>query len=595
MIKNLKISQKLSLMTVPAIIVLFFILIAYRINNYKVYKDTKEIYYTELYKIETNLLNADRDFYQAEQAQSKLHLLKKEYSEKEIKELLEVYKTNVKQVNEGIEAALESAKINKELYDGLTNNTLFEAYSKENIKFEDENYATSDSTFLEEMEAFKKDFVIWNQLYNLETGVGDYEAKSKAFDATRYHLQIIKDYIEAYSVYGANHMERELEANNNIATVIIASVILMIILISVYNMYYIKKNINMLTKFMESLAEKDLSIEPFMLNNKDEFGELSQSTNSLLVSLKEIVTLLKVSSAELTDSSEKMNYSSIEITKSVEEIAYDASNIAETISEQANSIEMVSCEIGFFKKVVDESNKSEVSLANASEQIKTSSYEGMEVINRLSNITKENEESFNSIFTIIEKVNESTARINGASKLISDIAEETNLLSLNASIEAARAGEAGKGFAVVAEEIRKLSEESSNCVNVIDSMLNELKNNVSYASRQSELVRKTVENQVKSVEKTKIKYLDIANTIKNVDDEIKSLAVVREKMEQSCLKIVNIISDLAIKAQNNAARTEQTSALTEEILATMMSVTNGSGLVSKNAKELDHTIHKFKI
>lgn len=595
MIKNLNISQKLALMTVPAIIALLLILMAYRINNYKVYEDTKKIYYTELYKIETNLLNADRDFYQAEQAQSKLQLLKDKDSEKEITTLVEAYKLNMNQVNDGIEAALEAAKNNKELYDGFTNNTLLEAYKAEKITLQDDNYGASDLTFLKEMQAFQKDLKTWNSLYDVETGLGDYNAKEKTFDATRNHLSTIKDYIEAYSVYSTNHMETKLDANNNIATSIIAIVIIMIVLISIYNMNYIRKNINMLTKDMDALAKNNLTIEPFIVNSKDELGILSRSTNTLLVSLKEIITLLNTSAVELTDSSDQMNYSSNEITKVIEEIAYAVNDIAQTISEQASSTEQVSNEILSLEKVMDESNQSAMSLADASEQINGISHEGMEVVNELSEITKQNQESFDIIFSIIEKINESTIRIGSASKLISDIAEQTNLLSLNASIEAARAGEAGKGFSVVAEEIRKLSEESSNSSNVIDHMLKELQDNVRYADQQSELVKKAVENQVGSVEETKSKYVAIVDTIKNINKEINSLDTISGKMGQSCSNVVKIIAALSIMAQDNAAATEQTSASTEEILATMISITNGSDSVRKQAQELNDIIQNFKL
>jgi methyl-accepting chemotaxis protein len=583
MIKNLKISHKLILMILPAIIVLISVLIAYRVNSYSIYKQTKEIYYEELFKIDTSLLGMDRDLYQADQAESRAYSYKDKYSEGDVKKLVKSYKDNVDQVNQGLETIIELAEKNKELYAGFTNNSLLEAYNKENL------------TFSQEIQTFQNDFTNWTKIYNIETDSGDYNQKVKAFDKTRTHLQIIKDYVEAYNVYSAKHLEAEMNRNNNIATAAIAIVIAIIVLISIYNMQYIKKNINMVTKDMNALANNDLSVNPFIVSSKDEFGILSKSTNMVVDSLRKILILLNKSATQLKDSSNQMNYSSNGVTKAVEEIARAVSSIAQTISDQASSTDNVSKEILSLEKVVDESNKSAVSLAGASEQIRGISQDGMEIVNNLSQITKENEESFNIIFSIIEKINESTIKIGGASKLIADIAGQTNLLSLNASIEAARAGEHGNGFAVVAEEIRKLSEESTNSASVIDNMLKELQDNVHYADEQSELVKKAVRQQTESVENTKTKYVSIVDTIKDINVEINSLDSISAKMEESCSKVVNIVSDLSNKAQDNAAATEQTSASTQEILATMISITNESDSVSKQAQELGNVIQKFKL
>jgi len=311
--------------------------------------------------------------------------------------------------------------------------------------------------------------------------------------------------------------------------------------------------------------------------------------------LRNIVTLLSSTSAELNTTSGTMKVNASEVTTSMNEIARAVSEIAESAGKQAADTEHVAKEIDSLGKVVSQNAKSASQLSIASNQIKDVTKEGLDVVNKLSEITQTNESSFNEIFELINKTNDSTSKIGEASSLISGIAQQTNLLALNAAIEAARAGDAGKGFAVVAEEIRNLAEQSAKSTGLIDQMLEDLRANVMSANAKSNLVKGAVKVQVDSVNETKNKYLVIVNTIQNINEEVVSLNTVSRDMENSRLKVFDIVSSLAAIAEENAASTEETSATTEEVLATMITITEIGEDVERLSLSLNELIRTFKL
>jgi methyl-accepting chemotaxis protein len=346
---------------------------------------------------------------------------------------------------------------------------------------------------------------------------------------------------------------------------------------------------------MYSLSNNDLSFEPNQLKSKDEIGTLSTAIYGLIHSLRGIIHLLDKTSSQLTDSSSSMRMNSNEITTSMNEIANTIGDIAESTSHQASDTENVAKEISVLGDIITQNTNSSKQLSIASKEIQKAGQDGLNVVQELTTITKTNQESFESIFDIIYKTNDSASRIGEVSSIIADIAEQTNLLSLNAAIEAARAGEAGKGFSVVAEEIRKLAEQSSHSTNLINSMLEELKGNISNAHQQSNIVREAVDLQVNCVNKTKDRYMTIVDTINTVETEIKTLDYVSHKMEQGRSEVVNIITSLSAIAQTNAASTEETSATTEEILASMITINEIVENVDQLSRELKDVILKFKL
>ena len=223
------------------------------------------------------------------------------------------------------------------------------------------------------------------------------------------------------------------------------------------------------------------------------------------------------------------------------------------------------------------------------------STEGQKVIGDLEKTSADTNVAIDQIFECITGISTSAEKISNASDMIADIASQTNLLSLNASIEAARAGETGRGFAVVAEEIRKLSEQSAQSLEVINQMIEGLQNNVKLANKQSDIVKTVMEEQSNGVAMTKNKFLAITDSLDSINLGILNLSDISIRMNDNCESVKNLMSELTEIAVANSDATSQTCASSEEITATMDSIASHSRNVKEQAQQLNNNIKDFKV
>ena len=346
---------------------------------------------------------------------------------------------------------------------------------------------------------------------------------------------------------------------------------------------------------IKKLAERDLTIPDLKAKQRDEIGDLISSINVLKESMREIMANMDGSTENLEEVSTVIAGQSDTIHKNVSEITEAINNVAEITTEQATDIESSMNEIVELQDIAIRNAGTSDHLSDASEQISIASQKGTEVLDELYKVTKESEVAFGQIFDSIEKIKNSTMKIGEASNMIQSIAAQTNLLSLNASIEAARAGEMGKGFAVVAHEIRKLSDESTESVEEINKMLQELQVNVDNANRQSENVKEAVSRQVQGVEDTRGRYEDISSNLHVIDEEIKSLAKVSKSMTDSCNHVSDAMEHLSNSAQGNAAATEETSASIQEVMAMVENITKGTSDIKVLSDDLSDIVNKYQL
>ncbi|MBR1740405.1 MAG: hypothetical protein IJ733_00765, partial [Lachnospiraceae bacterium] len=235
------------------------------------------------------------------------------------------------------------------------------------------------------------------------------------------------------------------------------------------------------------------------------------------------------------------------------------------------------------------------SLAEASKRIDAVTGEGIEAIGHLTDVSKESVSAFEEIFALMQNIAKSAASIGEASSLITDIASQTNLLSLNASIEAARAGDAGRGFAVVAEEIRQLAEQSASSAETIQHMLDELLKVTSLADKKEELVQQCVDSQNESVNTTRNKFDDIVKAINSINDEIKRITKVNRDVTDDFTKINDLVSSLSAASEENAASSQEIAATTENVRVGISEVNTSSQEVNEAAASLVEIVGQFEL
>ena len=216
-------------------------------------------------------------------------------------------------------------------------------------------------------------------------------------------------------------------------------------------------------------------------------------------------------------------------------------------------------------------------------------------IRTLSKVNDNTEQAMDEISAQILSTNESVVKIKDAAQLITSIAEETNLLSLNASIEAARAGEQGRGFAVVADQIQKLSEQSNESTKYIDTIVNNLMRESEKTVTFMHETKDVILEQSRQLSCTEEQFSAIYGDIETIKQAVTAIYDTVRKVDEERLTVVDAVRNLSAIAEGNAAGTEQTLASTELVKEMVHDISNVSDQLSDVSNEIEKSVSGFII
>lgn len=301
---------------------------------------------------------------------------------------------------------------------------------------------------------------------------------------------------------------------------------------------------------VQKMASGNLSvnINEKNLNRKDEVGKLSASTKSLQESLHNMIGSISENTSRLDSSSKDMSNVAGQASDAMSSISENLKSVLSSAKNQAEVTGSVTENVNNINHMLGNTGDEVDGLSDAATDMLKS---GSEVANSLKDLYTSNEGVLDAIDKIREQTSEtdiSVEKIKEAVNLIASIAEETNLLSLNASIEAARAGESGKGFAVVAVEISKLADQSNAASADIEKMIMNLGENSEKTISTMETVQDAINRQSEDMNNTRKIFEKVKGCIKSVAEGVTNIREATERLEGETFCIADDINNLNLQA-----------------------------------------------
>lgn len=350
-------------------------------------------------------------------------------------------------------------------------------------------------------------------------------------------------------------------------------------------------------KSLVKVAEGHLNtkVDAIVTKRRDELGQMGRAVEELIDRLRTIVGDLKKSSDTLYTSGNSLDEMAGQSSAAADEISRAVEDISKGAVSQAEEIENASMEIATMGEVIENIVQNVGNLTNTSQTMTAAGDASSVTMQELSASNDRTTEAIRRIGEQIRLTNTSIEKIGAAATLITSIADQTSLLSLNASIESARAGEAGRGFAVVAGEIQKLAVQSDEAAaeiqQIIDTLLAESERTMDVMKEAEGLV---AEQQGK-LDDTKTRFSEVNDGI-NVSRE--GTDVIRgnaDSCDRARAQVVDVISNLSAISQENAASAEETTASMQELNATISMLAEAAGSLKVLSEDLNNEMGFFKM
>ncbi|MDE6024855.1 MAG: methyl-accepting chemotaxis protein [Lachnospiraceae bacterium] len=358
------------------------------------------------------------------------------------------------------------------------------------------------------------------------------------------------------------------------------------------------KPIDDISRFTLKASTMDLTLDSAQqrLNERhDEAGKMSRALSKLIDEMTTVVGNIKTRSDNVMNAADALNVDANETATTMEQVENAVNDIAQGASSQAEETQKATENVMVMGNMIQETHDEVNKLLKYAEGMKDSTDYAKNILTRLDEVNKRAEEYIDVIANQTNTTNESALRISEATKLITSIAEETNLLSLNASIEAARAGEQGRGFAVVAAEIQKLAEQSNESARQIEDIIQVLLSDSEKAVETMYDVKEIIRAQSEQVEQTDTAFDQINEGVNYSINGINRISVKTEMLDEARVNVVDVVQNLTAIAEENAASAEETSASVCEVSSIVDDISSKSNALKHIAKELDESMDIFQL
>lgn len=392
-----------------------------------------------------------------------------------------------------------------------------------------------------------------------------------------------------------------LQPVNNMMKLAVFALIVVVVIVSAIGAVITEialRPIIRVSQIVQKMADLDFSENENtekMKKRKDETGVMTRSVALLREELVDLLEGIQKQSVQLFKTSANLDGDSDETQKMVEQVDRAVGDIATGATSQAQETQNATENVIAMGNMIEDTNAEAERLNGNAQQMKDSSDQAMQILKELNEINDRTKQSIEEVYTQTNITNESVQKIKEATVLIASIAEETNLLSLNASIEAARAGEQGKGFAVVASQIQKLAEQSNESASQIDEITNALISDSTKSVETIAQVRDIMNEQSEKMEKTDSMFRQVNTGVDHAMDSVNTITEKTELLNQSREKIIDVVQNLSAIAEENAASSQETSASITQVNTVVTDISDNASGLKDIAYHLENDVKRVQL
>ncbi|RCX17658.1 methyl-accepting chemotaxis protein [Fontibacillus phaseoli] len=385
---------------------------------------------------------------------------------------------------------------------------------------------------------------------------------------------------------------------DSVKTDVMIVVILVMLVVSIIA-YVIGRQISRPITEVASIAERisagDLTVSPLKIRTRDEAGQLSRSVNVMVENLRSFISKVQVTADEVATSAEELSTNAEQTSQAAQQIASTIEQMAEGTDKQLHDVEASVNSITEVAEGVQQVSVNAQQVTDSAIHTSRTAGEGNQEIQTVIAQMHSIKETVTRMADIISNLGARSTEIDEMTKVISDMANQTNLLSLNAAIEAARAGEHGRGFAVVASEIRKLAEHSANSAGQIGLLISTIQSETHHAVEAMGKGTKEVDLGMEVVHRAGESFEIIQQSINHVTAQIQEVTAYSRQIQSSTGQAVEIVSQISEVAQHSADGTKDISAAVQEQLASIEEVNLFSGSLAKMSEDLQNIVKEFRL